>query len=46
MIQYEGGIQNAESNLREKPSTGPYKIDDDIMSNIVEKDDKSSYEDL
>jgi len=46
MIQYEGGIKNAERNLRKKPSTEPNKIDADTMSNIVEEDDKSSYEDL
>jgi len=46
MIQYKGGIENAESNLRKNPSTESNKIDADTMSNIVEEDDKSSYEDL
>jgi len=36
MIQYEGS-ENAESNLRKKPSTEPNNIDADIMSNIVEE---------
>jgi len=45
-MPYEGSIENAESNLRKKPSTEPNNIDADTMSNIVEEDDKSSYEDL
>ncbi len=45
MIQYEGN-EKADSNLRKKPSTEPNKIDTDIMSNIIEEDDKISFEDL
>jgi len=32
--------------LHKKPSTEPNNIDADIMSNIIEEDDKNSYEDL
>jgi len=39
MIQYEGGIENSEINLRKKSSTEPNYIDADTMSNIVEEDD-------
>jgi hypothetical protein len=45
MIQYEGN-EKADSNLRKKPSTEPNKIDTDIMSNIIEQDDKIYFEDL
>jgi len=38
--------RNSESHLRRKPSTEPNKFDADTISNIVEEDDKRSYEDL
>jgi len=45
-IQYEEGSKNTDSYLRKKTTSEPNNIDADIMSNIVEEDDKSSYEDL
>jgi len=43
-ILYEGS-RNAESKLRKKPLIGPKYIDADIKTNILEEDDKNSYED-